>query len=169
MQFETLYQELVYSTAMIRALVAGLTTDEARVKPSPEAWSVLEVVCHLHDVEREDFRFHVDSILHRPTEEWPPFDPGSWIIGRGYNQRDLADMLDKFLTEREKSLAWLKSLSDPDWTAEYHDQGGTMSAGEMFASWVAHDNLHIRQLVELRRSRIVSLTAPLDVGYAGEW
>ncbi len=44
-----------------------------------------------------------------------------------------------------------------------------MSAGEMFVSWVAHDNLHIRQLVELRRSRIVSLTAPYEIGYAGEW
>ena len=44
-----------------------------------------------------------------------------------------------------------------------------MKAGEMFASWVAHDNLHIRQLVELRRSRIVSLAEPFDVGYAGEW
>ena len=169
MQSETLVQELMYSTAMIRALVAGLTTDEARVKPNPESWSVLEVVCHLHDVEREDFRFHLDSILHRPTEEWPAINPGEWITGRGYNQRDLADMLDNFLAEREKSLAWLKSLSAPDWQSEHTDEGGSISAAEMFAAWVAHDNLHIRQLVELRRSRIVNLTAPIDIGYAGQW
>lgn len=169
MQFETLVQELVHSTAMIRALVAGLTTDDARVRPNPESWSVLEVVCHLHDVECEDFRFHLDSILHRPTEEWPDINPGIWITGRGYNQRDLPDMLDKFLAEREKSLAWLKGLSAPNWQAEHTDEGGSISAAEMFASWVAHDNLHIRQLVELRRARIVNLTAPFDVGYAGEW
>ena len=169
MQFETLSQELTHSTAMIRALVAGLTTDEARVKPNPETWSVLEVVCHLYDVEREDFRFHLDSILHRPTEEWPDIEPGSWISGRGYNQRDLADMLDQFLAEREKSLAWLKNLPAPDWSATHIDEGGAISAAEMFASWVAHDNLHIRQRVELRRSRIVKLTAPFDIGYAGDW
>ncbi|CAG1771803.1 hypothetical protein BAC2_01967 [uncultured bacterium] len=118
---------------------------------------------------REGFRFHLDSILHRPTEEWPSFDPGSWIIGRGYNQRALPDMLDNFLAEREKSLAWLKSLSAPNWQSEHVDEGGSISAAEMFASWVAHDNLHIRQLVEPRRARIVGLAAPFDVNYAGDW
>ena len=169
MQFETLVQELVHSTEMIRALVAGLTTDEARLKPTPESWSVLEVICHLHDVEREDFRFHLDSILQRPTEDWPDINPGEWIIGRSYNQRDLPDMLNNFLAEREKSLAWLRGLSAPNWSAAHTDEGGSISAAEMFAAWVAHDNLHIRQLVELRRSRIVNLTEPIDIGYAGQW
>jgi len=44
-----------------------------------------------------------------------------------------------------------------------------MKAGEMFASWVAHDNLHIRQLVELRRNLIERMTQPYDIGYAGDW
>ena len=169
MEFETLYQELVHSTAMIRALVAGLTTAEARLKPNPESWSILEVMCHLVDIECEDFRPRLDAILHCPTEEWTPIDPGSWISARGTNQRDLAETLAGFLAEREKSLAWLKGLSTSDWEAEHVDQFGSMKAGEMFASWVAHDNLHLRQLVELRRVRIVSLAAPFDVGYAGEW
>ena len=169
MEFETLYQELMHSTAMIRALAAGLTTTEARLKPNPESWSVLEVMGHLYDIEREDFRPRLDATLHRPAEEWTSIDPGSWISARGYNQRDLAETLAGFLAEREKSLAWLKSLSTPDWEAEHVDQFGSMQAGEMFASWVAHDNLHIRQLVELRRVRIASLAAPFDVGYAGEW
>jgi hypothetical protein len=169
MEFETLYQELVHSTAMIPALVAGLTTAEARLKPNPESWSILEVISHLYDIEREDFRPRLNAILHRPAEEWTPIDPGSWIIARQYNQRDLAETLAGFLAEREKSLAWLKGLSTPDWEAEHVDQFGSMMAGEMFASWVAHDNLHIRQLVELRRVRIVNLTAPFDIGYAGEW
>ena len=169
MNFETLYQELVYSTAMIRALVAGITTDEARVKPNPESWSILEVICHLHDTEREDFRFHLDILLHRPDKGWPPIDPGIWVTERRYNERDLADMLDKFFAERAQSLTWLKGLSAPDWHGTFTDEYGTKSAGGMFASWVAHDNLHIRQLVELRRFRIAGLTQPFDIGYAGDW
>jgi hypothetical protein len=169
MQFETLYQELAHSAEMIRALTMGITQAEARLKPSPESWSILEVVCHLYDIEREDFRPHLDSILHRPAEEWIPFDPASWVTARGYNERNLAETLDSFLAEREKSLAWLKSLSTSNWEAAHVDQFGSIKAGEMFASWVAHDNLHIRQLVELRRGRIVSLAEPFDVGYAGEW
>lgn len=169
MQFDRLFQELVQSTAMIRALVAGVATDEARIRPAPEAWSMLEVMAHLYDIEREDFRPRLDATLHHPMEEWTPIDPQSWIVGRGYNQRDLAETLAGFLAERNRSLAWLSSLSAPDWSATHTDQYGTLQAGELLASWVAHDNLHIRQLVELRRSRIVTLTAPFDISYAGEW
>lgn len=96
-------------------------------------------------------------------------DPQGWITTRRYNERDLSETLDGFLAERERSLAWLKSLAAPNWEAEHVSQFGSMKAGEMFAAWVAHDNLHIRQLVELRRVRIVSLAEPFDVGYAGEW
>jgi hypothetical protein len=169
MDFDTLYQELSLSTQMIRALTAGLTTEEARFKPGPESWSALEVVCHLYDTEREDFRFHLDILLHRPAEGWPPIDPGLWVTERRYNERDLADMLEKFFAERAQSLAWLKGLSAPDWTGTFTDEWGTKSAGEMFASWVAHDNLHVRELVELRRARIVRIAEPFDVGYAGDW
>src|SRR5204863_3064479 len=56
MEFSTLYQELQYSTEMIRALLSGVAPQAARLKPSAESWSILEVVCHLYDEEREDFR-----------------------------------------------------------------------------------------------------------------
>jgi len=85
-----------------------------------------------------------------------------------WRQAIQAEILEGFLAERDKSLTWLKSLSAPNWEAEYIDQHGSIKAGEMFASWVAHDNLHTRQLVELRRQRIVSLAEPFDVGYAGD-
>jgi hypothetical protein len=39
----------------------------------------------------------------------------------------------------------------------------------MFACWVAHDNLHIRQLVELKRAQIERITQPLNIAYAGDW
>jgi len=78
-------------------------------------------------------------------------------------------MREKFFEERKKSLEWLKELADADWDKTYTSPIGSMSAGEMFASWIAHDNLHIRQLVELRRHRIENITKPYDILYAGDW
>lgn len=52
MKFETLYQELVNSTEMVRALLEGISQEESQAKPSPESWSILEVTCHLYDVRR---------------------------------------------------------------------------------------------------------------------
>ena len=169
MEFEILLQELTDSTEMIRALLADVTQDEARLKPGPESWSILEVVCHLYDEEREDFREHLDFILHRQNEEWHQIDPQRWVTERKYTQQDFNESKEKFFGERKKSLGWLKGLSNADWDKTYTSEFGMMPAGEMFASWIAHDNLHIRQLVELRRAHIENITKPYAIVYAGDW
>ncbi len=167
MQFEALYQELARGVDSVRTLVAGMTHAEARSRPSPDSWSALEVIRHLHDEEREDFRQRLDIMLHRPQEPLPPIDPEGWITARQYNQRDLAEMLGKFAAERAQSLAWLQGLSAPNWEAGYVNAFGSMKAGDMLAAWVAHDTLHLRQLVELRYSRLVSLAARMRLGMPG--
>ena len=169
MEFTVLYQELTNSTEMIRALLAGISQAEAQIKPSRGSWSILEVVCHLYDEEREDFREHLDFILHRQHEKWHPISPFAWVKLRKYNERNFKTMQRKFFTEREKSLAWLKTLKNADWIKTYTSKFGSMKAGDMFTSWVAHDNLHIRQLTELRRVRIERITKPYRIGYAGDW
>ncbi len=170
MEFKTLYQELVNSTEMIRTLLAGVSQEEARVKPSKSSWSILEVTCHLYDEEREDFREHLDFILHnQDTDQWHPIAPQAWVKLRKYNQQNFKTMQRKFFGEREKSLKWLRGLKNADWNIVYKSKFGSMRAGDMFASWVAHDNLHIRQLTELRRARIQRIAKPFHVQYAGDW
>jgi hypothetical protein len=169
MKSSLLYQELQHSTQMLRALLAGVPPEAARLKPNEDSWSILEVVCHLYDEEREDFREHLDFILHRQSEEWHTIDPEGWVTERNYNEQNFAEMQEKFFIERQQSLAWLEGLQDPDWQKTYTTPYRTISAGEMFACWVAHDNLHIRQLVELRRRRLETITKPYNLEYAGDW
>ena len=169
MNFETLYLELQDGAEMIRALLTGISQEDAQIRPTPESWSILEVACHLYDLEREDFREHLDFILHRQDEEYHVIDPQAWVKERRYNEQDFQAMQEKFFAERWKSLEWLKKLSKADWDSTYTSEYGSMTAGEMFSSWVAHDNLHIRQLVELRRARIERITKPYPIEYAGDW
>ncbi|MEP6895461.1 MAG: DinB family protein [Chloroflexota bacterium] len=169
MEFKILYQELVDSTEMIQSLINDIDQKQAQVKPDAKSWSILEVVCHLYDEEREDFREHLDFILHRQAEEWHNITPSAWVKSRKYNQQDFKAMKAKFCRERKNSLVWLKSIKNTNWNVRYISQQGSMSAGEMFVSWVAHDNLHIRQLVELRRFHIERITKPYPVQYAGDW
>jgi hypothetical protein len=86
---------------MIRALLLGITQDEAQIKPNPESWSILEVVCHLCDEEHEDFREHLGFILPRQNEGWHVIDPQSWITEQKNNEQNFAQMLHKFFAERE--------------------------------------------------------------------
>ncbi len=170
MEFKTLRTELARNAESIQRLLSGITQEQAQHKPASDSWSFLEVICHLYDEEREDFRQRLDIILHRPEEKWPPINPVGWVTERNYNQQDFSAMVAKWSAEREKSLAWLDDLSSPDWDSKFPTPfGSEMSAGDMFAAWVAHDLLHMRQLVELRHEHVVVITAPYDLRYAGEW
>ena len=177
MKFNSLYQELLLSTEMIRTLLAGIRQEESQIKPDTNSWSILEVTCHLYDEEREDFREHLDFIisaslnasLHRQNEKWHQIDPQGWMIERKYNEQDFAEMQGKFFEERKKSLKWLDSISNADLETIYDSDFGAIKAGEMFACWIAHDNLHIRQLVELRRKYIERMSGTYNIQYAGDW
>lgn len=169
MRLDVLRRELAQGAETIHGLVAGVSADEARTRPSPGSWSILETVAHLLDEEREDFRPRLDLVLHRPDETWARIDPEAWVTARGYNDRELSTTLEAFLAERERSLDWLARLVAPDWGREYQASFGPITAGDLAASWAAHDLLHTRQLLELRRARLLALTAPHRTGYAGDW
>ena len=153
----------------IYSLAQGVSDQQARWKPDAASWSILEVINHLDDEEREDFKVRLDIILHHPDQPWPPIDPGGWVQDRNYNERELAASLQNFLVERQRSLAWLGSLSSPNWDAEYEASFGPIRAGDMMAAWMTHDQLHLRQLIELQRAYTVQLAAPYQVDYAGPW
>ncbi|MDY6866758.1 MAG: DinB family protein [Chloroflexota bacterium] len=153
----------------ILALASGLTLDQARWKPGPESWSVLEVLNHLVDEELLDFRCHLEHILYSPKDPWPEIDPQGWISEKKYNEQDLVATLTTFQKEREKSITWLGELDEPNLKAKSSFPWGEISAGDMLASWLAHDLLHLRQLVELRYALTMEDSQPYGVRYAGEW
>ncbi|MGA1223894.1 MAG: hypothetical protein ACO31E_04915, partial [Phycisphaerales bacterium] len=53
--------------AALQALASTASAADARWKPAPEHWSILEACCHLLDEEREDFRVRIESTLADPT------------------------------------------------------------------------------------------------------
>ncbi len=130
---------------------------------------MLEVINHLYDEEREDFRAHLRGVLQIPIQVWSSIDPGAWVTERRYQEREFADSVENFLHERIESLSWLRSLKNTDWQAAYDMQWGKLTAGDLLASWVAHDLLHLRQLNELRYAYLVQAAAPSLVQYAGDW
>ena len=153
---------------VFRALLEGVSPEQARWKPAPEQWSALEVVNHLADEEAEDFRRRLDLTLHRPGEPWPAIDPPAWAVERRYLERELGPSLERFLGERERSLSWLRGLKSPDWELAYHHpRSGKVRAGDLLASWLAHDLIHVRQLTRLHHQWLTLRAEPYSAAYAG--
>jgi hypothetical protein len=161
--------QLSTHAAAIGRLVENIDGDQARWKPGEEQWSILEVVNHLLDEEREDFRARLQHLLSGSVEPWPPIAPQRWVTERDYNRRDLGESLAGYLEERQRSLDWLGQLSGADWGTRYrHPPLQGLSAGDLLVSWAAHDLLHLRQLVELKWGYGRVQGAPYSADYAGD-
>ncbi|MEX1021094.1 MAG: DinB family protein, partial [Litorilinea sp.] len=136
--------QLSSNATRIAALFNGIEDEQARRQPAPQAWSMLDVICHLYDEEREDFRPRLDILLHHPETPFTPNDPEGWVTARDYQSRDFRVVLAEFMDERAKSVAWLGTLAAPDWQHPFtRPDGSTFHPGDMLASWVAHDFLHM--------------------------
>ena len=160
---------LAANAQRVNKLAKGISPEQARWKPDPDSWSILEVINHLLDEEIRDFRVRLEITLFTPIENWPTISPLRWVTERRYNDRDLEESVSGFLAAREDSLSWLSTLQSTDWEASYDAPWGKIRAGDLIASWVAHDMLHMRQIVELHWAYVTFRTGTFRTDYAGEW
>lgn len=94
MDYQIFANQLTCNAERIQAMATGVSAEQARWKPDSESWSILEVINHLHDEERRDFRVRLDLILRNPDREWPAIDPQGWVVEYKYNKRELESSLD---------------------------------------------------------------------------
>jgi hypothetical protein len=169
MDRQQLILQLARQGDVFLALLTGLPVEVQLWKPAPEKWCALEIICHLYDEEREDFRARLRSTLETPAEPWPKIDPAAWVTERNYMQQDFDAKCADFLRERDDSMAWLRGTLGANWENAYiHPKVGPVSCELLLTNWVAHDLHHIRQLNNLRYEYLKAhTTVPLD--YAGKW
>jgi len=169
MDYSSIILDLAKNQNIFKAQLNGIRHEEYSFKPLPEKWCMLEVVCHLADEEVEDFRTRVASVLKDPSQALPPIDPANWPSSRNYIEQDFETKVADFLSERSKSIIWLKSLANPKWDNTYqHPKLGPQSAGLFLANWLAHDFIHIRQLNRLAYEYLHHRSG-INLDYAGNF
>jgi DinB superfamily len=169
MNLQYFIQRFTNNRGVFESLLRDVNLEQAKWKPTPDKWSMLEVVNHLYDEEREDFRQRLQLTLADPGQAWPAINPREWVTTRGYNDRELVSSLNSFLAERDVSLEWLKQLKNPDWQNANEGPNGILAAGDLLAAWLAHDFLHIRQLARLHWQYTGEVSAPYQTTYGGPW
>lgn len=161
---------LAHQGDVLMHLSTGINDADARHRFHAGSWSVLEVYSHLYDEEREDFRIRVIQTLTAPELPLPDIDPQGWVQTRRYNEQSLAQVCQRFASERQHSIAQLRTLPVVAWTQPLnHPRLHQLTAAQVAWAWVAHDLLHIRQITELRYRIFARQTDAYGYGYAGEW
>jgi ribosomal protein S18 acetylase RimI-like enzyme/uncharacterized damage-inducible protein DinB len=168
-----LIERLACLPPALDALLAPLPDDAWRWRPADGGWSVLEIVNHLADEDPRDFRARLRSTLEDPSRDWAPIDPQGDVTRERFQERDPAESLARFRRERTASVAWLRAMPTagpgaPDWSsARTHPTAGTLHAGDLLASWVAHDVRHLAQIARRLHGLAARDGDPYSVAYAG--
>nr|WP_262917586.1 DinB family protein [Aestuariivivens sediminicola] len=138
-------------------------------RPQENKWCLLEIACHLLDEEKEDFRARIKYIFDHPDYDMPSINPPAWVTERNYISRDFQIVVSLFLEEREKSVVWLRDRVHANWEDQInHPKLGVMSAKLFLNNWLAHDYLHMRQILRLHYAFLKDQSG-LNLDYAGNW
>ena len=169
MQYDDIIIKLKQNKEVFNRLLQGVSREEYLWKLHPDKWCILEILCHLCDEEKEDFRTRVKCVLESPDQAPPSIDPVGWVKGRHYIEQDFDEKLEEFLEERDLSVKWLESLESPKWDNAYvHPKLGPMSAYLFLSNWLAHDYLHFRQIIRVKYDYLGEISGE-NLKYAGKW
>lgn len=133
---------------ILRLLMAGLSAEDACRKPSPNEFSVAEVIAHLLLSESHCYRARLDRIL---AEDRPQVagDDASMHYDE-YRDRDPEEDFAHFEEQRESNIEFLRELDAADGERKgVHDSLGEFTLNAMLHEWAAHDLGHIRQIAGL--------------------
>ncbi len=131
----------------LTALLEGLPDVWIHATEGDNTWSPYDVIGHLIHGERTDWIPRVRHILAGETRPFPPFDRTAQ-----FNQSQsptLSELLAIFAAERQDSIAILRSLNltNEDLTRTgQHPDFGTVTLGQLLATWVVHDLDHLGQV-----------------------
>ena len=96
---EKVIQQLNINAEIVRTLVEPISEEQANWKPDEETWNMKEVIEHVYNEERIDFRKHLKEMFSEPPLPWGKFRHEELILVESCHQA-----LESFLKERQASL-----------------------------------------------------------------
>jgi uncharacterized damage-inducible protein DinB len=135
---------------LLVALLRGVSDEVLRRKPAPEKWSMLEIACHLRDVE-EFFAERYGKIANHDRPQLRIINQDDLAAKLRYNQDDLAIVLKEYHGLRAESVAILGALAAQSWQrVGVHPKRGDVSIAWTVEHQVEHDANHLSQIRALR-------------------
>jgi hypothetical protein len=130
----------------LQRLLGRATASKLRKRPSPDKWSIAEIVAHLADTEIAG-AWRIRLILGAPGCAVTAFDQDSWVTALHYGERDPRKALEQFRVLRETNLALLKTLTPEQWKHHgLHSERGPETIEHIVRMFAGHDLNHLGQI-----------------------
>lgn len=134
----------------LASLFRGVPNEILRRKPAPEKWSMLEIACHLRDVEQLFVERYAKMASHdRPALRMINQDALAATLK--YNEDDPMVALREFQALRQETVALLSALAHQSWQrVGLHPKRGELTMAAQVDHHVGHDANHLGQIRALR-------------------
>lgn len=142
-QRQELWASLAQMPAFLQRAFGSLTLEEARSRGPAAAFSPLEHVWHLADLETEGFGIRIQRLKTESAPLLSDFDGTKAAQERNYQSMSLVAGLTAFHQARLVNIAALQALSSADWSRSGTQQGvGVVALCDIPVFIFQHDLTH---------------------------
>jgi DinB family protein len=136
---------------MLETLLLSASPNVLDWKPSPERWSIREVLGHVVDIEKL-FVERVRRVLREDVPELAKFTPNGPLLGGP--SADAIERMARFGTLRSELVGLLKGApATAALRIGMHEELGPVTLAQLVNELANHDLGHLRQIAELYRAR----------------
>lgn len=162
---DALWRDLEVVRGRVLREVEGLSQAQADWRPSPDDWSVGEIVHHLTLAEVNTGKLtskllkeaaatgpFPQGLAFTPLPEWPAGPREAPPVVRPETGRPIADLLGEIRAARERSRQSIERLAavDPRPLRFRHHRLGELDLGQWWLLQARHDGDHLQQITRIK-------------------
>ena len=115
-------------------------------EPSPDDWSLTELICHMRDSEREIHHMQIKLFKEQNEPFIPRPDTSVWASQRDYLHENGKLALKEFNAARRETLELIKNIKKEAWGRKArHAIFGPTNFLEVISFIADHDRMHVQQ------------------------
>ena len=116
-------------------------------RPSPETWTIREIIHHMPDSEASGF-VRCRKIIAESGVTVDVYDQDIWTDKLKYRSRDITHALELFRLMRLTTLDLLRTVEEPVWANNYvmHPERGRLTLQQWLEVYAHHGDSHAGQI-----------------------
>ena len=154
---------LAETPARLKSALKGVPKKLLLWTPGPGKWSILEIVAHMRDMERDAYLTRYRRILAEENPALPDLDGDVIAIRDDYRSLKLPELMRDWLKARRECLKVLKSVKGARWErVGTHETAGPLSMDVLLRRHaMGNDEAHLGQIegIKKRAAALESLEA----------
>jgi uncharacterized damage-inducible protein DinB len=141
-----LVQALASTPVDLSVTLNGLGEQAAKYRPSPDSWSISDIVSHLAHVEK-----HYLARFQRVLDEDGPLVPEIKPDESAYDSSErLPRLLERFEEARSETISLLRATADGEWSRPaVHETRGETDFHRLAELLLEHDVEHLNQVAAI--------------------